>query len=236
MGIYTTSHPDVTAGSIPEFGFQKVQRNTKTVIISMLEKFFSIRSKAYATIMPEVSGVQNTPNNIHINIFRDFPFQERKFPMIIVGITNHVEKFSYMGADDLRFINTIETPSGSLAGAEVFGGMADIDLGLVVTTTSPDERSLLVEMITMCFTHFYRGQFIYKNEADELFSIVPGARPLIIGPEAEITDISKTTLVYVNTVGIKTSIEYQFSDTITDGKFYELKNLEIDEDSGVIEQ
>jgi len=236
MGIYTTSHPDVTAGSIPEFGFQKVQRNTKTVIISMMEKFFSIRSKAYATIMPEVSSVQNTPNDIHINIFRDFPFQERKFPMIIVGITNHVEKHSYIGADDLRFINVVETPNGAHVGSEIYGGMADIGLGLIVTTTSPDERSLLVELLTMCFTHFFRGQFIYKNEADELFSIVPGASPLTIGPEAEITDISKTTLVYVNTVGLKASIEYQFSDTITDGKLYEVNHTEMDEDSGVIEQ
>lgn len=236
MGIYTTSHPDVMAGSIPEFGFQKVQRNTKTVIISMMEKFFSIRSKAYAVIMPEVSTVQNTPNDTHIHIYRDFPFQERKFPMIIVGIMKHVEKHSYIGADDLRFINVTETSTGVKTGSEIYGGMADINLGLVVTTTSPDERSLLVELLTMCFTHFFRGQFIYKNEAGELFSIVPGASPLTIGPEAEITDISKTTLVYVNTVSLKASIEYQFSDTITDGKLYEVNHIEIDEDSGVIEQ
>jgi len=238
MGLYATENPDVNSGPIHEFGFHKIERQTKTVINSMLNNFFSKRSKAYDIVIPEISSLQNIPNspeNTKVHNRRDFPFEERKFPMIVTTIAGAKERKSYIGADDLLLINTRENPDGTKIGHEVFAGMADIDLMLIIVSTSADERSKLAELIYMCFTHFYRGQFIYQDDIGNMFSITPGVKPVDFGAETEVTDESKTTLIYVKDMGLSTFIEYHFEDVATGDKLFELKNIETEIESGPVE-
>lgn len=236
MGLFTTQSPDVSSGPLFEFGFHKIQRHTKDVINNMLENYFSVRSKAYGIIVPEILSIQNTPSERKTHIRRDFVSEERKFPAIITAISKAVEKKPYIGADDLLFIDVGTTPDNTKVGTEVFAGMADIDLMLIVAATSPDERSMLAEMVFNCFTHYYRGHFIYEDENNGMFAIVPGTKPLDFGRESEVTDESKTTMLYLVDVGLSTTIEYHFADAITDGKFYEVSDVDIEEESGPIEE
>jgi len=236
MGIHTTYSPDVSSGALVEFGFHKVQRHTKDVINNMLENYFSIRSKAYGIVVPEILSLQNKPGDRKVHIRRDFVSQERKFPAIMTTISKAVEKRVNIGADDLLYIRTDTTPDGEKVGVDVHAGMADIDLMLIVAATSPDERSMLAELVFNCFTHYYRGHFIYQDENDGMFAIVPATKPIDFGRETEVTDESKTTLIYLLDLGISATIEYHFADPITDGKWHEVAETTIDEDSGPVEE
>lgn len=235
MGIHTTYSPDVSSGPLLEFGFHKIQRHTKDVINNMLENYFSVRSKAYGIIVPEILSLQNKPGDRKIEIRRDFVSEERKFPAILTTISRAVEKRVNIGADDLLFIREATTPDGEKVGVDVHAGMADIDLMLVIAATSPDERSMLAEMVFNCFSHYYRGHFIYENEDEDMFAIVPATKPIDFGRESEVTDESKTTIIYLVDIGISATIEYHFSDPITSGRWYEVHELTIDEDSGPAE-
>jgi hypothetical protein len=241
MALFSLSHPDVSSGGLLEFGFHKVIRQTKSVIINMLNTFFSNRSKAYGIAIPEVLSIQNSDEIVtstgktgHTAVYnvRDFPYTERKFPMVLVATSGVREKKPYIGADDLKMIEEIDT-SGGRIGVEVYGGMVDIDLTLIVVSTSPDERSRLVELIAICFSHYYRGQFIYYDEVGNMFSITPATKQLDFGAETEVKDESTTTMVYITDLAMSVFIEYHFID-VSDDQLHELKYIDIDPTSGII--
>jgi hypothetical protein len=227
MGIWTPSNPDISSGPLYEFGFQKILRQTKSVIVNILVNYFSVQNKAFVTVIPETELMQNSPNTVSkTNITRDFPFKERKFPLVIVGISDAREKKINIGSDNFIDTEILTTPDGIKYGVDVFGGMADIDVLIAIITTSPDERLMISESIFMCFSHFNRTQFIYQNQTGELFSIVPAGGPINFGRETEITDVSKTTLLYAIDVSFTSTVEYHFND-YTDGKLYEITHIQV---------
>jgi hypothetical protein len=240
MGLYTKGHPEISSNGLYEFGFYKALRQTKSVLVNMLNNFFSIRNKTYGIVMPEVFAIQNSPGNKKVNIYRDFPFQERKFPLIVVANASAKERKPYIGSDNLLYVDVQENSEGVKSGTNVYAGMADINVMLGIVTTSPDERMMLAEMILMCFSHYYRGQFIYKGHGNELFSITPAGNEIDFGTEAEITDESDTTTVYAIDLGISVFIEYHFEDPLPDGQFTEVQDISWDDDMtddlGIIER
>ena len=240
MGIYTKSHSEISSGSLYEFGFYKALRQTKSVMVNMLNNFFSIRNKAYGIVMPEIFSLQNTPNNKKVHTVRDFPFEERKFPLIVVTNASAKERKPYIGSDNLLYVDVKENSEGVKSGTNVYAGMADINVMLGIVATSPDERMMLSELILMCFTHYYRGQFIYHGVGNELFSITPGGNEIDFGTETEITDSSDTTSVYVVDAGISVFIEYHFEDPLPDKTSTEVQEISLDEDMtdslGIIER
>ena len=241
MGIHTKGHSEISAGSLYEFGFYKALRQTKSAIVNMLNNFFSKRNKAYGVVMPEIFSIQNTPaEEKKVHAVRDFPFEERKFPLIVVTNAKAKERKPYIGSDNLLYVDVQENENGAKSGKNVYAGMADVDVMLGIITTSPDERMMLAELVLMCFSHYYRGQFIYEGNGNDLFSITPGGNEIDFGTEAEITDESDTTTVYVIDVGISAFIEYHFEDPLPDGIFTEVQEISLDDDMdeglGVIER
>lgn len=241
MGLYTKGHSEISPGSLYEFGFYKALRQTKSTIVNMLNNFFSKRNKAYGVVMPEIFAIQNIPKGEKkIHTVRDFPFKERKFPLIIVTNTKAKERKPYIGSDNLLYVDVQENEDGTKSGKDVYAGMADVDVMLGIVTTSPDERMMLAELVFMCFSHYYRGQFIYKGSGNDLFSITPGGNEIDFGTETEITDVSDTTTVYAIDIGISVFIEYHFEDPLPDGIYTELEEISLDDDMdsnlGVIER
>jgi hypothetical protein len=231
MGIYTKAHSEISAGGLYEFGFYKALRQTKSVIVNMLNNFFSERSKAFGIVMPDIFSTQNTPNSEKkVHTVRDFPFEERKFPLIVVSNASAKERKPYIGSDNLLYIDVQENPDGNKNGVNVYAGMADVNVMLGIIATSPDERMMLAELILICFTHYYRGQFIYQGVGNELFSITPGGNEIDFGTETEITDESDTTTVYVVDAGIGAFIEYHFEDPLPDKVATEVQEVSLDDD------
>jgi len=230
MSLFSSEHPNITTGGLTEFSFHKIERATKAAYVNILQNFFAQTSSAFDISIPELSSYQNKPGTTAIHIRRDFPFGERLFPLIVTSIDNVREKKSFLGSDDLLTIEVETTSEGLTVGTDIFAGMADIDLSLIIAASSPDERSKIAEAIYMCFTHYFRTQFVYLAHDGNLFSVTPSTKSVVMGSESEITDSSKTTLIYVKQVNLSTFIEYQFKDHASP-KLYEITNINYDLDN-----
>jgi hypothetical protein len=230
----TPFHPEQYPGAINSFGFYKIQRNSKTILINILKNFFSEKSQLYKVTMPEIIEKLVDTTIPKLFVERNFPFMERKLPLIATAIKQAKEKKAYIGADNLLYPEVVRSSTGDyLTGYNVYAGMSDLDVTFIIAALSPEERMQLVEMLNMCFTHYYRWQYFYYDEENNMFNIVPNTVELTFGGESEVKDQSNLSWIYVTTVDMKCRIEYTFKDFAF--RFDEIKHYEIDPDSGVIE-
>ena len=232
MSFKTPFVPDNQPDALYNFGFYKIQRHTKSAVVGMLKNFFNSINNTYKIQIPEVLEVQNSSDNEKIFIERDFPYKERKMPLILVAIKGASERKMYLGADNLLGLKIHTTSTGEKTAVELYHGAADISLALIIVALSPEERMQLTELVTLCFTHYYRWQYFYTLGDDNVFSIVPNTAQLEFGAESEVTDVSPESLVYVTDITMKSFIEYTFKDFSVLGS---LRNYTIDESSGPVE-
>ena len=229
MSFKTPFIADNQPGALHDFGFFKIQRHTKSAIIGMLENFFDSINNTYKIQIPEIVGVQNSSDVEKVFVTRDFPYKERKLPMILVAIKSATERKMYIGADNLVGHIYHETSTGDELGIELYHGAADISLALIVIALSPEERMQLTELVTLCFTHYYRWQYFYTLGDGNVFSVVPNTAQLEFGSESEVTDVSPESLLYLTDITMKSFIEYTFKDFNVLGS---LKDYTIDDSSG----
>ena len=231
MGLNTPFLPENIGSPIYDFGFFKVQRQAKSVIVEILKNFFTDRVQMYKLQMPDIIEVQNSDAITKINISRDFPWNERKLPLIIVAQKGSRERKLYLGADNLSGYKVVGTSTGQTA-REIYHGAADIDIVMIILAQSPDERSRLSELIAMCFTHYYRWQYYYTYDDGNMFTIIPNNELLDFGNDSEATESSKTSLIYITNINMKSYVEYTFSGLDITGT---IKDYTIDPASGPIQ-
>ena len=232
MSFKTPFIPDNQPGVLHDFGFYKTQRHTKSSVIEMLSNFFDSINNTYKIQIPEILEIQNSSDAEKIFIERDFPYRERNVPLILVAIKSAAERKMYIGADNLVGYKRHTTSTGRETAVELYHGAADISLALIIVALSPEERMQLTELITLCFTHYYRWQYFYTLGDGDMFSIVPNTAQLEFGAESEVTDVSPESLLYVTDITMKCFIEYTFKD------YNVLRSLEdytIDETSGPVD-
>jgi hypothetical protein len=209
----TPFHPEQYPGAINSFGFYKIQRNSKTILINILKNFFSEKSQLYKVTMPEIIEKLVDTTIPKLFVERNFPFMERKLPLIATAIKQAKEKKAYIGADNLLYPEVVRSSTGDyLTGYNVYAGMSDLDVTFIIAALSPEERMQLVEMLNMCFTHYYRWQYFYYDEENNMFNIVPNTVELTFGGESEVKDQSNLSLIYVTTIAMKCRVEYTFKD------------------------
>ena len=231
MALTTAFKPENIGSPIYDFGFFKVQRQAKSVIVEMLKNFFTDKVQTYKLQMPDIVEAQNSDDTTKINISRDFPWNERKLPLIIVAQKGSRERKLYLGADNLTGYKVTGTGNERTA-REIYHGAVDIDIVLIILAQSPDERSRFSELLAMCFTHYYRWQYYYTYGDGNLFTIVPNNETLIFGEDSEATETSKTSLIYITHINMKSFIEYTFTSLDITGV---IRAYEIDHASGPIE-
>jgi hypothetical protein len=234
MGRDTPFHPEQYPGPIDVFGFYKIQRNSKTILVNILRNFFSQQSQLYKVTMPEIVEKLADTTIPKLFVERNFPFMERKLPLIAIAIKQAKEKKAYIGADNLLYPEIAKSSTGDyLTGYNVYAGMSDIDVTFIIAALSPEERMQLVEILNMCFTHYYRWQYFYYDEENNMFNLTPSMTELSFGGESEVKDQSNMSLIYVTTVAMKCRIEYTFKDFAR--RFDEITDYEISTSSGVVE-
>ena len=217
MALDTAFKLENSPGAIFNFSFLKMQRQTKTVIVNMLQNFFDAYNQEYKLQIPELVEVQNRVEDTKLFIERDFPYKERKFPMVIVSIKSAKERKMYIGADNYIDHKIIVSSSGTISAVPMYTGAGTISLSLLIATNSPDDRSRLSELIAFCFTHYYRWQYFYSLGDGNTFSIFPNTEELEFGSESEVKDdASALTYIYVTDISMKAHIEYTFTDVRTD--------------------
>lgn len=213
MSLNIIHNPEVFSGFIEEFGFHKIERQTKIVIKNILSLFFASQTQLFKSTMPEIIEVQNSREVTKIFIEKDFPFFERKLPLIAITSKNKVEKKPYIGSDDFLYQDTyINTSSGIYYNLNYYANMFDVPVTLIIATLSPEARMQLQELVQVCFSHYFRWQYMYEGEDGSRFHIVPSGGPLSIAGEQEVKDKSNTTLVYITSVSFVSSVEYIFGE------------------------
>jgi len=214
MGFRTPFLPDNQPGDLVDFGFYKVQRHAKSSVVGMLRNFFDSINTTYKIQIPDIYEVQNSTDVQKIFVERDFPYKERKIPIILVTIKGATERKLYIGADNTSGMQVIETSAGVTVASDIYHGAADIMMSLIVVCQSPEHRMKFAELINMCFTHYYRWQYFYTLGDGNTFSIVPNTQPLEFGTESEATDVSPDSLLYIIDISMKCFIEYTFTDSV----------------------
>ena len=214
MGFKTPFLPENQPGDLIDFGFYKVQRHTKSAIIGMLKNFFDSINSTYKIQMPDIHDIQNSSDVQKIFVERDFPYKERKIPIILVTIKGATERKLYIGADNTSGVRLVETSAGVTVASDIYHGAADISLSLIVVCQTTEHRMKFAEMINMCFTHYYRWQYFYTFGDGNTFSIVPNTQQLEFGTESEATDVSPDSLLYITDISMKCFVEYTFTDSV----------------------
>ena len=221
MGLETPFLTENTPDGLANFGFYKIQSHTKSVIVGMLKTFFHSINNTYKLQLPDIVGVQGEydiagvqspdPDTITVHIERDFPYTERKLPLILVSIKSAREKKMYVGSDNFAYWDEMITSTGNKVATRVYHGASEVTVGLIILTQSHEERMKYADLINMCFTHYFRWQYFYTLGDGDQFSISPNMSQLDFGAETEVTDESMTAIVYITDVTMETFIEYTFS-------------------------
>lgn len=211
MSHHIQGHPDVDSGFLDKFSSYKIERNTKTVIANILKQFFSKYSTAYKMVAPEIIEVENSIQSTKLFIEKEFPFYERRLPFIAVMTRNKKERKAFLGGDDFVYSQVIKNDIGEVvARNSMYGNMYDVPVTLSVAATSPETRMQIAELISLCFTHFYRWVYMYKDIDGSLFNIVPNQGTVAISDESTIADNNTVTLIHTCVVTMLASVEYIF--------------------------
>ncbi|HRZ18518.1 MAG TPA: hypothetical protein P5136_00435 [Methanofastidiosum sp.] len=212
MGFNTHFTPENIGSPIINFGFYKVQRQTKDVVVSILKNFFSNMVKLYSLSAPEILEIQNTSDLEKIFITQDFPYTERKIPLIIVSIGDGAEeKKMYIGADNLIGYKVLGT-STSKQTVEVYGGAYNVPINISILALTTEDRMKFAELVSLCFTHYYRWQYYYTLKDGNQFSIVPNSTKIGFSGESEVADSSKTSMIYILNLTMNAFVEYTFTN------------------------
>ena len=214
MSLETNQHPESFSGDITQFGFHKIERQTKSVLKDILQQFFSNAVNLHKITTPEILILQNTDAETKIFIERDFPFFERKLPLIAISSRNKRERKPFLGSDDFLYQDALTNSDGSVTSYyNMYANMYDVPVDLIIAAVSPDTRSQLSELVALCFSHYYRWPYFYKGDSsEETFNIIPTTSPVEISGENEVKDLSTQTLIYTCTVKLNSFVEYIFPD------------------------
>ena len=233
MGLNTPFIPENIGGGLLDFGFFKVQRQAKSILVELMTNFFSSMVNTYKITMPDIIQLQNHTDVNKLFINRDFPYAERKLPMVITSIKGTKEKKMYMGADNLIGYRLYTSSTGDST-VEVYGGAYDIEFSLIVVAQSPDERSRILELLGVCFTHYYRWQYYYTFDDGNQFSIVPNTGTINFGGDSEVADVDKVNQLYISSISMTAFVEYTFTGLDSLG-ILDNSDVVIDTGSGPIE-
>jgi hypothetical protein len=212
VGLNTPFLPENLGAPLYNFGFYKIQRHTKAIFAELLKNFFSSMAKTYALTIPEILDLENTIELEKLFISQDFPYMERKLPLLVISISDIKEKKMYLGADNVIGYRVLGTSTGQRT-VEVYGGACNATIKITSLTLSIDDRMKLIELLNLCFSHYYRWQYYYTFDDGTLFNITPNAGTLSFGGDVEEANTSKTSMIYANTLTMESFIEYTWTST-----------------------
>lgn len=230
MGFNTHFQPENIGAPLYNYGFHKIQRHTKSIIVEMLKNYFSTLVSSYKLTIPEITSVYNTSEIDKLFILPDFPYTERKLPLIVISIKDIKEKKMYMGADNIIGYKVVGTSSGRRT-VEVYGGANTVSVNISIVALSSEDRMKLAELIEICFTHYYRWQYFYSLNDGTFFNIVPNSTTVAFTGETETKEPSKTNMLYITNMSMTSFVEYSFTGLERTGT---LETIEYDTSSGPI--
>lgn len=150
-----------------------------------------------------------------IYIYTQFPYTNRKYPMLLVSISGQINEIkNYLGWDNIVYYNIINEPDLNLKLGEIVEGRmhtCTVDIG--VAALSVDDRDYLCSAIQNIFEDIYRSNYIWVHpDQMHYYQINIGYKSINVQIEnSPVTDTSGEDLypIYTGSVSIETNIEQQ---------------------------
>ncbi len=220
MSLYTRQNPDIAAQPINEFHWSLIQKQTKAVLVDIIRTFFNSKNIVIPSLFPYLS---QKPSGVYVE--KDFPFYERKIPLIVVKISEHSQLPTFIGSDNLLYIDKYIGDDGKLYGDEVFGGIDTLEVTCQIVADSSELRMELVDGLRMAISHLFKSPFLYRDADKSLFSIIPCNSIIRVGGESLLSGEVGLLTIYTTNVYFSVLVEYQFKDYLA--LFTEIQNFSI---------
>lgn len=227
MGLENPIYPHIASPNVQGFAYYKVLRQSRYVLVEMIKEFFNSLSSTPQIMCPEVIQFQGD----ELNVFRDFPYGERKLPLVIVASSEGKEKKYYIGSDSSIGQTLLTTSSGNEVAYEICIGAFQYNTVLFLVCESVEQRLMLAELLFQCFTNHYRWQYFYSIDKLTSFSIVPNTGSITLGREQETQEKGAINLLYVMDLTMPTHVEYTY---MYPAVYPTVTNFEIDDQSNVL--
>ena len=159
-------------GTLPNTSHSDVISNTKIIFQNLLFNYFNSLNLDFVKRGVEVDKFRTHPNmqakardiTDPINIVREFPFNERKFPFIVVSITEIKDKKLYLGFDNIGHAAVHQTHNGMLVGElsefQSYFGTAQLS----VAAKTVDDRDRLIGYCGSGFQNYFRSNYKWVND------------------------------------------------------------------------
>lgn len=234
MGIFTPYHPEITTGSIEEFGVHKIKRQVKSIYVNMITDFFTYSKKIHGLDISELSELVTVEGQKQkIFIERDFPYNTRKIPLITPIITNITEQKAFLGIDNYLYPGVTIASDGTQSGYDVYANMYTIDLRILIVTEANELRDQIIDLLIACFTNYYRGTYTYKDDSDNVFIITPSTSKVVSGNDSELTEENTTNIIFLGDISLRAFVEYHYK-AYGEDRYETITTVTVDESSGPV--
>ena len=149
-----------------------------------------------------------------IFIYREFPFKDRKYPMLLVRINGPVNEIkNYLGWDNIAYANILND-QGIKLGEVVEGQMHECKIDIGVAAQSIDDRDYLCTAIQNLFQDYYRSNYIWEHpDQRHYYQINIGHTSIEVNLDSSpVTDTAgkEQFPIYTGTVIIPITVEQQY--------------------------
>lgn len=209
---FDKSGKDLNTGAIPNFGFYRIAYNIRQVFSNVLTNYFGSLNNIQSSIVPIIKdypSIIRNPEGFLLNIYKEWPYQNRKLPFLLVYIINQTEFRLQVSSEQMSFDMT-HLVGPTTTGLVTFGSGLDIDVGVTIGAEDHETRQNLTDAVFMCFAHFYKGGFYYDDDNRRArFGITNRNDPIRLLGESE-DRIDPDTFLFSNSVSIPIFVEWQF--------------------------
>jgi hypothetical protein len=114
-----------------------------------------------------------------IFIHREFPFESRKYPLILIETADTKEEKPYLGWDNIVETNVIDLPNGIRIGQIMETQHYTGKLNVRVAARGIDIRDTLCDFVASTMQNFYRSNYVFSHPDGRSFYVIHiGAQPV----------------------------------------------------------
>lgn len=208
--------------------------NIKVVFQNILKNYFDNLNTDFAKRDPAIQQFQfkkqfeAKPRSTEpIKIVREFPFENRDFPFVMVSLKDFKEKKLYLGWDNIGHLARHKTANGDVIGEIAEAQHFTAKAVLNIAAANIDERDMLINYLGIGFQNYFRSNYKWIHpDGITIFFIHVGYKEPDYNVEPNpIKDASGGNIfpVYTGSVGMECFVETYYrllsSDYVADFRY-----------------
>lgn len=114
-----------------------------------------------------------------IFIHREYPFDVRKYPLVLIETADTKEEKPYLGWDNISDVNVLEVHPGVKIGQIVETQHSTGKLNVKIAARNIDVRDMLGDFIASTMQNFYRSNYVFAHPDGRSYYVIHiGAQPV----------------------------------------------------------